>query len=276
MTNSIVKRRATDIRLGGAAGYALALQVGHPTIAAGVREHSTYATNPWGRFFGTTDFLTVVLYGNADHVAAATKSLRDMHAKIRGTDLDGSRYSALEPSAYAWVHGTLAESIVKGHHLFGTELTAPQKEAFWQEWLELGSMMGVRPQDLPDTWTGFQAYLNEMIDNVLTHNDVIEQVKSTASHATGGSPLPWLPPRVWGVAGRPLGNVLSFLGRGTMGPKLRDKFHMEWSATQEKRFRQLAAASRASGRVLPPPLRHSGPLILKLRKSEIAKGPFAA
>ena len=276
MTHSIVKRRATDVRLGGAAGYALSLQVGHPTIAAGVREHSNYATNPWGRFFGTTDFLTVVLYGNADHVAAATKSLRDMHRKIRGTDLDGTKYSALEPSAYAWVHATLAESIVKGHHLFGTAFTQPQKEAFWQEWLELGALMGIRDGDLPDTWPGFQTYLNDMIDNVLTHNDVIDQVKNTASHATGVSPFPWLPPRVWGLAGRPLGNVLSFLGRGTMGPKLRDKFELEWSDAQEKRFRQIAAASRASGRVLPPPLRHSGPMILKLRKTEIAKGPFAA
>jgi hypothetical protein len=37
-SNSIVRRRATDVRLFGAAGYALVLQLGHPTIAAGVRD----------------------------------------------------------------------------------------------------------------------------------------------------------------------------------------------------------------------------------------------
>lgn len=275
-STSIVKRRATDVRIAGTAGYALALQVGHPTIAAGVRDHSNYATDPWGRFFGTTDFVTVALYGNPEHVAVATKNLRDMHREIRGTGFDGKKYSALEPGAYAWVHGTLAEAVIKGHHIFGTPLTVAEKEAFWQEWLELGALMGVRAQDLPDTWTGFQTYLNDMIDNVLTHNEVIEQVQTKATRATGGTPFTWLPPRVWGMAGRPLGVYLSFLGRGTMGPKLRDKFHIEWSAKQDKQFRRFAAMSRAAGPVLLPPMRQAGPLALKIRKREIAKGPFAA
>jgi len=276
MTQSIVRRRATDVRIFGAAGYALALQVGHPTIAAGVREHSSYATDPWGRFFGTADFVNLLVYGKPHQVTAATTNLRDMHRRIRGTDLDGTKYSALEPSAYAWVHATLAEAIIRGHHVFGTALTVAEKEAFWREWLGFGAQLGIRDGDLPDSWTGFQNYLQDMIDTVLVHNDVVESLQTKAAKATGGSPFPWLPASVWGLAGRPLGKYGAFLGRGTMGHQLREKFHLPWTARQQTTFARIAAVHRASRPVLVPPLRQVGPLALKIRSREIAAGPFTA
>lgn len=274
-TNTIVQRRATDVRLFGAAGYALVLQVGHPTVAAGVRDHSNYAVDPWGRFVGTADFVNLLVYGSGDQAARATANLRDMHRRIRGTDPNGTRYSALEPSAYAWVHATLAEAIVRGHHVFGTAFTARQKQQFWDEWLALGSMLGVRDGDLPTTWDEFQAYKSDVITNVLEPNDVVAAVQAKAARATGGSPVPWVPARMWGVAGRPLGVFGAFLARGTMGPALREKFDVPWTSRQQATFAGIAAASRASTPVLPPPLRHAGPLALKIRRREIARGPFS-
>lgn len=275
MTKTLVQRRATDVRIFGAAGYALLLQVGHPTIAAGVRDHSNYAADPWGRFFGTADFVNLLVYGKPDETARATASLREMHRKIRGTDPTGARYSALEPTAYAWVHATLAEAIVRGHHVFGVEFTLAEKQRFWDEWLRLGGMLGVRDGDLPTAWGDFQLYKSDMIENVLSRNDVVDAVQDKAARATGGSPFPWLPARAWGVAGKPLGVFGAFLARGTMGPALRDKFEIPWSASQQRTFSRIAAASRATTPILVPPLRQAGPLALKIRKREIAKGPFS-
>jgi uncharacterized protein (DUF2236 family) len=272
---SIVRRRATDVRLFGAGGYALVLQVAHPTIAAGVRQHSNFTADPWGRFFGTIDFVNLLVYGRPEQIATATRGLREMHARIRGTDPNGAKYSALDPAAFAWVHATLAEAIVRGHHLFGTELTAAEKQQFWEEWLELGQQLGVRPGDLPDTWLGFQAYLRDMIDNVLVYNEMIEIAQHTAAHAVGGSPFRWVSPRAWGLAGRPLGRYGAFLARGTMGSNLREKFHVPWSAREQWLFARVAAAHRAARPVMPPPLRHAGPLALKLRRRAIAAGPFS-
>lgn len=275
MTASIVRRRASDVRLFGAAGYALLLQVGHPTIAAGVRDFSNYAVDPWGRFFGTVDFVNLMLYGDKQEVDNAVASLRHMHKRIRGTDPDGKRYSALEPSAYAWVHATLAEAIVRGHHVFGTKLSRPERDEFWQEWLDLGYRLGVRRGDLPDTWDGFVVYRDEMIDNVLGPNDVTDAVHTKAARATGGSPFPWLPASVWGLAGRPLGRYGAFLAHGTMGHKLREKFGIEWSARQQFLFARVAASHRAIRPVMTNSMRHAGPLALKLRSREIAAGPFS-
>jgi uncharacterized protein (DUF2236 family) len=272
--DSIVRRRATDVRLYGAAGYALLLQVGHPTIAAGVRDHSNFVTDPWGRFFGTVDFVNLLVYGSPEQVERATENLRVMHRTIRGTDHHGKKYSALEPTAYAWVHGTLAAAVIRGHHVFGRAFTVAEKEQFWQEWLILGRQLGVRDGDLPDSWAGFELYMNEMIETVLEPNDIVDVAQNTAARAVGGSPFGWMPARAWGVAGRPLGVYGAFLARGVVGPRLREKFAIEWSARDQKRFARIAAAYRAAGPIVVGPLATAGPLTLKVRKREIAKGPF--
>jgi uncharacterized protein (DUF2236 family) len=46
---TITWRRAGDARVLIAAGYALLLQVSHPTVGAGVSEHSQFQRDPWGR-----------------------------------------------------------------------------------------------------------------------------------------------------------------------------------------------------------------------------------
>lgn len=135
----------------------------------------------------------------------------------------------------------MAEAIVRGHHDFGT----------------------------------FQAYKNDMIANVLESNDVVTAVQATAARATGGSLLPWVPARVWGVAGRPLGVFGAFLARGTTGPAPGGQFGVPWTSRQQATFVGIAAASRASTPVLLSPLRHAGPLALKLRRREIAERPFS-
>ncbi|HUR78134.1 MAG TPA: oxygenase MpaB family protein [Acidimicrobiales bacterium] len=274
-TATLVQRRATDVRLFGAAGYALALQLGHPTIAAGVRHHSNFTADPWGRLVGTVDFVNLLVYGTPDQTSTATRNLRAAHARIRGTDAHGHRYTALDPQAYAWVHATLADAIVRGHQVFGTALNDAQKDRFWREWMALGAQMGVRPAELPATWVGFCDYRRDVIDNLLEHNDMIEVAQDVAADASGGSPLPWLPPRVWAIAGRPLGRYGAFLARGMMGARVREKFQVPWSAQRQRAFVAIAAAHRAAGPVMPPPLRHAGPAVLKLRRREIAQGPFA-
>ena len=57
------------------AGYALLLQVAHPTVGSGVRDHSNFQEDPWGRLMRTTDYLYLLVYGGpaagADGAAAA-------------------------------------------------------------------------------------------------------------------------------------------------------------------------------------------------------------
>jgi uncharacterized protein (DUF2236 family) len=270
--DSIVRRRASDPRIGGAAGYALALQVGHPTIAAGVRDHSDYAADAWGRFFRTADFVLLLAYGDGPTVAKLGDDLRKQHAAIRGTDLDGTRYSALEPSAYAWVHATLGIAIVKAHDVMGATFTPAERERFWQEWLLLGDVLHVKRSQLPATWHGVDAYVQRMIDDVLVDNDVVRDVQSAAVRVRGTAPVRWMPTRMWEATSRPAGPVLRILGTGMLPPELRERFGVRWTQRDERVFRAWCRVSKASGRVLPGFARRTAPTMFRMRRREV--GPF--
>jgi uncharacterized protein (DUF2236 family) len=269
---SIVRRRASDPRVAGAAGYALALQVGHPTVAAGVREHSDYAADAWGRFFRTADFVLLLAYGDTATVEQLGRDLRAQHAAIRGTDPDGRRYSALEPSAYAWVHATLGIAIVKAHDAMGTTFTAAERERFWEEWLVLGDVLHVRREHLPARWAGVDAYVQRMIDEVLVDSDVVQQVQQAAVRVRGTPPVRWLPRAVWEQASRPVTPMLRTLGTGLLPPELRARYGVPWTARDERLFRAWCRVGKASDRVLPRFARRTAPALFRLRRREV--GPF--
>ena len=53
----------------------------------------------------------MLVYSGREAVAAGRR-LRELHKRFRGNRADGTRYSALEPEAYAGVHATLLEPAV--------------------------------------------------------------------------------------------------------------------------------------------------------------------
>lgn len=274
---SMVRQRAGDIRLLlGASGYVLVLQVAHPTVAAGVRDHSNFRADPWGRLLRTLDYAYLLAYSSQRTASEVGAVLREMHRPLRGTDPAGRRYSALEPSAYAWVHATLAEGVVRGHELLGRPLSQVQVNQFWSEWLTLGRILGVRDGDLPHRWPELTAYFKAMVDDVLEDSEVVHDVLAATRRPSGPSPFPWLDRRVLTVAARPFGPYGHLMTIGMMPPSLRAKLGVGWSPRQERTFRALAAGHRAATPLLPPPLRQMGPTYLRLRRGAIAQGPFAA
>ena len=52
-------------------GRALLLQVAHPSVAAGVEQHSSYDTDPWGRLIRTLDVVTKITFGDSEASARA-------------------------------------------------------------------------------------------------------------------------------------------------------------------------------------------------------------
>lgn len=273
---SMVHQRAGDIRLLlGASGYVLVLQVAHPTVAAAVREHSNFRADPWSRLLHTLDYAFVLSYSSQDAALEVAGALREMHRGLRGTDPAGRPYSALEPSAYAWVHATLAEGVVHGHERIGRPLTGAQRGQLWSEWLTLGRILGLRDGDLPRSWPEFEDYFTTMVTGVLEQSDVVHDVLAATRRPNGPSPFRWLDRRALTAAARPFGHYGHFMTIGMMPPVLRAKLGIRWSCRQERAFNAFAAGHRAATPLMPPPLRRIGPTYLRLRRKAIAQGPFA-
>jgi uncharacterized protein (DUF2236 family) len=271
---TITWRRAGDARLLLAAGYALLLQVSHPTVGAGVSEHSRFRSDPWGRLLRTLDYSYTMVYGGPDRAGEMGRRIRAYHKQISGTAPDGRRYHALEPQAYAWVHATLAEAIVTGHARFGRPFTDPQRQRFWEEWRSLGRLLGVRERDLPGGWQEFCDYFGQMVHGRLCHtpavDDVLAALGAPAPPAVGG-----LYGTGWVFARRPLGHVLELTTIGLLPPALRTCFGATWSWSRELELRALCATLRASTPVAPAWLLNTGPDYLRWRREALARGDVA-
>jgi uncharacterized protein (DUF2236 family) len=272
-SDSIVWRRAGDARTFAGAGYALLLQVAHPTVAAGVREHSSYAVDPWGRLLRTLDYVNVLVYGGAGAASQAGRRLREMHKHIKGVAPDGRRYHALEPEAYAWVHATLADAIIASHARFGRRMRGDQVRRFYREFRGLGRLHGVREQDLPPEWDDFRAYFDHMVRTRLEDNDVVQGVLETLR--SPAAPIPGMPAAGWRVARAPLVRLLTLGTVGLLPPVLRERFGLRWTAGNELELRALGRASRAATPLMPASLRTVGPAYLRWRQEAIDRGDFA-
>jgi uncharacterized protein (DUF2236 family) len=271
---SVVWRIGSDARVMSAAGAPLLLQVAHPTVAGGVRDHSDFKKDPWGRLWRTLDYVYLLTYGGPQTAANIGRQLREMHKPIKGTKPDGERYHALEPEAYAWVHATLAEVLVKGYSKFCRPLTPHEVERLWQEWLDMGRLLGVREHDLPDTWGGFDDYMEEMIATRLEDNDVVQDVLSTLSEPKA-PPLPRLDDRVWKLLRVPASQSARLGMVGMLRPSAREKLGLKWTKKDQRMLDAMALASRAATPLLPESIRRSGPAYLERRGRAIERGPFA-
>jgi uncharacterized protein (DUF2236 family) len=260
---TITWRRAGDVRVLLAAGYALVLQVAHPTVGAGVSEHSSFQRDPWGRLLRTLDYACTMVYGGEAAARETGARIRATHRQIKGVRPDGQRYSALEPEAYAWVHATLAQGIVIAHERFGRRLGEKQREELWAQWLALGPLLGIRAGDLPADWPGFCRYFDEMTMHRLKRTQAVDEV--LAALARPAPPAPELYRPFWPILRMPLAHGVLLSTVGLLSPALRSQLGIRWTRREETELRALAVALRAATPVMPSWLRNTGPGYLRWR-----------
>jgi uncharacterized protein (DUF2236 family) len=266
---SVSRRYAGDLRILIAAGYALVLQVAHPTVAAGVREHSDYASDPWGRLLRTLDYANLMVYGGPRAAADAARRLRHTHEQIRGTAPDGRSYSALEPEPFTWVHATLVEAIVTGHRHFGRALDADAVESLYAEWRALGRLIGIGDGDLPADWSGFQGYFDQMVEERLRDNDVVQGVISSLARPAA-PPIPLLTEWAWRIGRMPVARLFSLATVGLLPPLLRERFGLRWGRMQTLQLAAVGGATRSMTPLMPKAIAVYGPIYLRWRGAEIA------
>lgn len=270
---SVTWRVASDVRLYAVMLYPLLLQVAHPTVAAGVRDYSDFERRPWDRLMRTLDYVSLLVYGGPDAIAAGRR-LRSLHKSFQGTRAEGQRYYALEPRAYAWVHATLLESYVAGHAHFGRPMTPAEIGMFYREYRGLGRLIGVREGDLPEDWPAFRRYFAETIAKDLERTESVDRVLRSVTEPAR-PPIP-VPDRLWRAGRLPASRALWLGGIGLMDPQLRDRLGIRWTRADQTAFRALGGLSRGLDPVLPRRLKVTGPAQLRWRREAIARGPLGA
>jgi len=266
---SVVWRYAGDARLIATGAFAILLQVAHPTVGAGVSEHSDFRADPWGRLLRTLDYSYAMTYGGPRMAGEMGRRIREMHQQIKGVKPGGEPYHALEPEAYAWVHATLVYAIVNGHALLGTPMPAATVEEFYAGWRRSGRLIGVRERDLPPSWAAFGEYFERMAADRLERTQAVEEVLEGLEDPAR-PPLRFLPASAWRIARLPATHQTALITAGLLPPLLRDRLGIPWSRAKESELRLLATASRAATPLLPRKVRNVGPSYLRWRREALA------
>lgn len=133
---------------------ALLMQALHPAALAGVQQHSRYEQDALGRLAGTTQWLTVVTFGDRAMADRECARVRGMHRKVVGTydaTVDGGAvakapYAAADPDLLRWVHVAFTDSFLATHRVWGGPIPGGP-DAYVREWAKAGELVGV--QDAP-------------------------------------------------------------------------------------------------------------------------------
>jgi uncharacterized protein (DUF2236 family) len=124
----------------------LLMQALHPGALAGVDEHSRYEADPLGRLSGTTQWLTVVTFGDTAMAERECSRVRGMHRKVTGTYVtaqgEEKDYKATDSDLLRWVHVAFADSFLTTHLVWGGTIPGGPDQ-YVREWAIAGEMVGV-------------------------------------------------------------------------------------------------------------------------------------
>ncbi|MCE7006180.1 DUF2236 domain-containing protein [Kibdelosporangium philippinense] len=243
-----------DWRLLLGSGRALLLQVAHPTVGAGVAQYSDFQKRPWQRLQRTVDSLMIMTYGQGRTVAEA-KRLRELHKDFTGIDHHGHRYSALNPEAYWWVHATLFEGTLDAHATFATPLPRPKQERLYEEWRELGEVLGLKARQMPAGLDGFFEYFDGMVANCLEDNETVRKVLAALGDRHPHRPPGW-PEPVWRMVGPVASDAIMTATVGTLPVPLRERLGLKWTRGGARNLRALTAAVKMGMPLLPDKVRY--------------------
>jgi uncharacterized protein (DUF2236 family) len=223
----------------------------HPVIGAGVRDFSNFREDPWGRLDRTLGSLQIQLFGGG-RALDESQRLRQLHQTIRGTGFDGARYSALNPEAYAWVHLSNFDTLLSFNRWYARRLSIPEQVQLYDEWRQVGRVLGIRDVHMPPDLPAFTAYVKDMVAHTLRANETARDLlDSLRLDQIGPPPWPLFPETLWRAL-RPAGRLLLHdTTVGTLPSALRAELGLSWTSADRRRLRGVAQLVRLGALPLP-------------------------
>ncbi|HWF56760.1 MAG TPA: oxygenase MpaB family protein [Candidatus Dormibacteraeota bacterium] len=234
------------------AGRALLMQAAHPLVAEGAIEHSTYATDPYGRLERTVEWVTTVCFGTTAEARRASRHVNRLHGSVEGrlkhahgtrTVPGGTAYSGRDRELLRWVHATFVDTMLVTHDAFVGGLSEADADRFVREWEAVADLMGVPHASL---WQG-RAALREYVARR-------QEARSGQALPGAGSRLvaqTVLRPPVSSAAMRPGWAVVTFATVGLLPPPVRRAYGLSWTPAHAAAHAAMSLGLR-SGRIALP------------------------
>lgn len=227
------------------AGAAIALQVAHRPVAAGVQQHSNFTTDPLGRLRRTLQYIYAVVLPEArpGHTAVVDWVTR-AHEPVEGF-VDGASYSAADPDTQRWVTATLYWTADQIRWRIWGEQDPNVTEQIYRSYAVLGTALGMPEEYWPEDRNAFQRYWTRQVSN-LEVTDAARQIMADLFAAEGAPP--------WLRAAMPLAK---FLTAGLLPASIREQLGLDWDGADSMREDRLWRGLRRMYPRLPDSIRHA-------------------
>ncbi|UFS98547.1 oxygenase MpaB family protein [Nocardia huaxiensis] len=214
-------------------------------VGQAIEEHSVFFSDFKGRIDRTMLAISSVIY--AEDAGAWGHKIRDFHTDVKGSMPDGSRYHALSPELFYWIHATFVDFTIYTVDTFIRRLSDAEKEQLYQESKDWYARYGVTERAQPQTYAEFLEYWDAMTDKLVSNRTV----RYGSGYLRRGLPKPrTVPAPLWPVLSAPLNAYLRTMGVGVMPPQAREVCGLTWDDKRERRFQRIAAVIRALNPVI--------------------------
>jgi uncharacterized protein (DUF2236 family)/Ca2+-binding EF-hand superfamily protein len=161
--DSLLRSNLGEWRIALVAWRLLVLQTADPVVAAGMSQYSTYRAHPWRRVEHTMDSGRRLFFSDGDGLRHEIGRLERTHRRIRGTDKQGSPFTAEDPEVRAWVLVTLYESITAMRELSGDPFTPAELDLLYAEFRTVCAEFELPDAVFPPTAADVPAYMERTI-----------------------------------------------------------------------------------------------------------------
>jgi uncharacterized protein (DUF2236 family) len=232
-----------------AAGRALLMQAANPLVAQGAIDHSTFATDPYGRFERTVLWVTLVAFGTTAEARNISRGVNRAHKRVAGVLPDdsaarrtpgGTRYSAADADLLRWVHASFVDTMLVAHDALAGGLSEAERDRFVREWDAVAALMRVQPPTWPSA-AALRAYVRrEITRGGAVPGDGSRHVAQTVLHPPVSSPLL-----------RPGMDLLAFISAGLLPPELRAAYQIGWTPAHSAAHAATCLWLRTARRAMP-------------------------
>jgi len=266
MARRALSQRAVALTYGQ---RALTVGATHSLLAQGTAQSTSHRESPYTRLALTARLFEAVFLGDKDEADRALEFTKKRHATVKGTIDEyggpahpaGSRYDANDPGGMWWTVAFTLDSVEVQHDRLVRRLKDREREELFSDFVRWGELFGMprsaAPHDYADFREGYDAWLASDAPYLTEELKLLGQYIS-GYRVANQPPLP----------ARPVFATIHLLTVGSLPPKVRDMFEMEWALRDEVRYQAVTRSSRlAHGRV---PLFASSP-VMRGRSQEFYK-----
>ena len=227
-------------------GRAVLLQLAHPSVAAGVHDHSSFRAGPVAkmrRLRSTVGAMLAISFGDTGQLIEAAARINTIHDRINGRVFPASdeTYSAHDPELLRWVHATLLDSILLTYERLIGPLTIEERDQYCLEASIMEPLLGMPDGWLPRDAAQLEAYMCERLapGRAVAVTDRSRAIARAVLH-----------PPLWRLAW-PVFRSMQLLTIGTLPQSIRQSYGFEWRARDERSLARVTAVLRTALRMLP-------------------------